>query len=265
MDPEVDALPVVEDETGFDDGFTAPNAPTETPGTAQEADERLVEFVQLTKAEHEALTAAAAAVPELRAAIDKGLGTAFGKMGGYERDMQAIKAGKRVEIDQADIDALREDFAPIANALQKVRDMQVIHAGAVIDDAAIDAMVEQRMAPAIERVRTETAQAFEVRLLTREHRDWATVTKTPEFLAYASAQPADVQAKLADSWDADFLSDFLTDFKKATKPQGQANEEPSNTSTRRGRMSAAATPHGSGRSSAATDPEDDLDAGFKHR
>ena len=264
MPPEDDALPVVEDDTGFEDGFASPDTPTETPGTEQSntANEQMVEFVQLTKTEHEALTAAAAAVPELRAALDKGLGTAFGKMGGYERDMQALKSGKRVEIDQADIDALKEDFAPIATALQKVRDMQVIHAGGAIDDAAIDAMVEQRMQPAIEKVRTETAKAFEMRLLSMVHRDWPTVTKSDEFLAYIEKQPADVQEKLANSWDATYLGDFLTEFKQATKPQSQASDEPDPDSTRRGRMHAAATPRGSGRPAAA-DSEDDLEAGFK--
>ena len=108
---------------GFDDDTTA--TPTETPAAQQDdttqgekteqpteqTAEPAPEYVQLTKAERDELFA-------LREQAQKQFGTAFGKIGGIERRLQELNSGPQVEISQEDIDALKDDFPPLAAALE---------------------------------------------------------------------------------------------------------------------------------------------------
>lgn len=265
MDPEVEV--VDQDETGFDDGFNdAADAPTETPEQRTQEVEtpaekpQPVEYAQLTKAELEELKARAALVTEMRATQDKSFGTAFGKIGGIERRLQEIATAPGVEVEQADIDALKDDFPAMATALEKVRSLRSLGGG--IDHAKIDEMVQERLAPALDSIGTTVERAVETRLLSREHPDWQTVTKSEGFLNWAGKQPVEFQQTLADSWDSTVIGKAISDFKKSIKPAPTPAPAADTDSARKSRMSAAVTPRGSGNAAAAAS-EDDFDAGFK--
>lgn len=263
MDPEAAVADVGALEDGFDDGFSNDSpTPTETPETeAAEtaAAEPAVEYAQLTKAELEDLKTRAALVEEMRATQEKSFGTAFGKIGGIERRLQEIASAPGVEVDQADIDALKDDFPAIATALEKVRSLRSLGSG--IDHAKIDEMVQERLAPALDSIGTTVERAVETRMLSRDHPDWRPVTQSPAFLDWAGKQPVEFQKALADSWDSAVIGKAITDFKrsiKATPNSATAGAD----STRKNRLSAAVTPRGSG-TAVAADADSDFDAGFK--
>ena len=113
------------DETGFDDGFENPTTPTATP--EPEAEDKPAAEAPKQPTLEERLAAAEAVVQSLQTSLDK----SFGKIGGIERTL-----GKAdVDIDQADIDAMRADgFESHARALEKIRDLKVVRAGGVITD-----------------------------------------------------------------------------------------------------------------------------------
>lgn len=239
-------------DSGFDDNTTTS---TETPGTSEEVSQPAVieapavEYVQLTKAERDDLMA-------IRASQEKSFGTAFGKIGGIERTLQQLQGGAQVDISQEDIDALRDDFPPLAAALEKVRSMRALP-GAGMDENRLNEMVQQRIAPALSAVE----QKFELRLLAKDHPDFQQIDADPAFAAWVNAQPDEFKASLAKAsadYDSATVSDAMTRFKAARKP-GQSQD-----SARRSRLQAAVTPRGSGQTH-ATDTDDPFDAGFNSR
>ncbi len=259
MSGDADTLTPEQEVAAFADGFDNDATPTETPASvgSETTETPAVEYAQLTKAEYEELKARAALVEDLKATADRSFGTAFGKIGGIERQLKDLTSGAQVEISQEDIDTLRGDgFEPLAVALEKVRSMRGLPGG--VDQAKLDELVQQRIAPALEGIGTKVDQAVEARLLKRAHPDWQQVTATPEFNAYAASLPNAVQAELANSWDADFIGEHLTKFKQSRKPAAPAADD---ASARRSRMSAAVTPRGAG-GHAAPSQVDDLMAGF---
>ena len=240
---------------GFDDDTTA--TPTETPAAQQDAKtqgenstpaqaEPAPEYVQLTKAERDELIAT-------RQQWEKQFGTAFGKIGGIERTLQQLNSGAQVEISQEDIDALKDDFPPLAAALEKVRNLRALPGGSV-DPSQIEALVEQRVAPRLQRM--------ELRMLAKDHPDWQQVDQDAAFKAWVAAQPDEFKQTLvqaSQSYDSEVVSDAMTKFKQSRRTAPAPAADPA--SARRSRMSAAVTPRGVGGNS-APNATDDLMAGF---
>lgn len=278
---EADSAALDDDTTGFDEGFNAD--PTGTPGHVQQADDAAngddnqtandgqpaqaqaaPEYVQLTKQEIEELRARAALVEELKATQDKSFGTAFGKLGDLERRLKAMGESAAIEVDQDEIDALRADgFEPLAKALEKVRNLKALPGGGV-DSAQVEALVQQRVAPALQRM--------ELRLLAKDHPDWQQIDKDPAFGQWVTSQGAEFAqslAKASSEYDGQTVSDAMTKFKAhrqaqeaaAEKARKAADSAQANASARRSRMNAAVTPRGSG-GSPASDPNAEFDAGF---
>lgn len=249
MDPELETLEGSPDEqAGFDDDDDHPterpdadDTPSDEPRGGQPEPE--VEYAQLTKAEYEELRARAALIDEIRATQDKSFGTFGRTIKGLQDQLAQFQAGAQIDISQEDIDALKEDWPPMAAALQKVRDLRALPAGG-LDPTKIDELVQQRLAPALETINTRVDQAVEMRLLSKAHPDWSTYTKSQDFAAYTATLPATEQAQLADSWDSDFIGRHIAAAKARAK-----RVQPTTTTTstaRTSRISAAVTPRGTG-------------------
>ncbi len=257
-----DASTLTQDEeaafaAGFDDDTTA--TPTETPAEQQDADNQqqeqaaapaepaAPEYVQLTKAERDELFA-------LREQAHKQFGTAFGKIGGIERRLQELNSGAQVEISQEDIDALKDDFPPLAAALEKVRNLRALPGGGV-DQEQISNLVAERVS-AVE-------QKFELRLLAKDHPDWKQIDADPAFAQWVAAQPDEFKQTLAQasqSYDSSVVSDAMTKFKQSRKA-APATPAADRATAWKSRAAAAVTPRGSG-GGAAGDSTDPFLAGF---
>lgn len=238
------------DDAAFAAGFDAdPTAtPTETPAEQQDNTdaqqeaapaEPAPEYVQLTKAERDELMA-------LRDQAQRQFGTAFGKIGGIERTLQQLNSGAQVEISQEDIDALKDDFPPLAAALEKVRNLRALPGGGV-DQEQIANLVAEKVS-AVE-------QKFELRLLAKDHPDWQQVDKDPAFKAWVIAQPDEFRQALAQasqSYDSSVVSNAMTMFKQSRKAQ-PATRRADPASAWRSRAEAAVTPRGTGGGTAASD------------
>lgn len=257
LTPEQQAQADADFAAGFEDEPTA--TPTETPAAQQDDQNQgeqtdqpadpAPEYVQLTKAERDELMA----LRELREQSQRQFGTAFGKIGGIERMLKELSTGAQVEINQEDIDALKDDFPPLAAALEKVRSLRALP-GAGVDQEQIETLVEQRVAPRLQRM--------ELRLLAKDHPDWKQIDADPAFAQWVAAQPDEFKQTLAQasqSYDSEVVSDAMTKFKQSRKAAPTPAADPA--SARRSRMSAAVTPRGVG-GPAAPNPTDDLMAGF---
>jgi hypothetical protein len=240
---------------GFDDDTT--DTPTETPADQQDADTQQQErpapaepappeYAQFTKAERDELMA-------LREQAQKQFGTAFGKIGGIERTIKSLTDGAQVDISQEDIDALRDDFPPLAAALEKVRNLRALP-GAGVDQEQIANLVAERVS-AVE-------QKFELRLLAKDHPDWKQIDADPAFAQWVAAQPDEFKQTLAQAsqgYDSSVVSDAMTKFKQSRKAAPAPAADPA--SARRSRMSAAVTPRGAS-GAAAGDSTDPFLSGF---
>ena len=252
-----------EHDADFEAGFANPTPkPTETPAgddkqagqQAEQAVQQAVEYAQLTKAEADELRT-------LRTTAERSFGTAFGKIGGIERQIKALTDGAQVDIDQTDIDSLRnEGFEPLAKALEKVKSMRAIP---VSGDTDIDRLVQERVTPVLQKV--------EIRLLSREHPDWKQVDADPAFAAFNQSQGAEYLQRLAAAsrdYDSEVVSEAIAKFKAHSKAlaDAAARKAPNTdaAATRKARMAAAAAPQSSG-TRAGPDPNDDFDAGFNSR
>lgn len=243
---------------GFNDDTTA--TPTETPAAQQDGAgqgdngepaqaEPAPEYVQLTKAERDELMG-------LRDQAQKQFGTAFGKIGGIERTLQQLNSGAQVDISQEDIDALRDDFPPLAAALEKVRNLRALP-GSGMDPDQLANLVNEKVS-AVE-------QKFELRLLAKDHPDWKQIDGDPAFAAWVAAQPDEFKQSLVQAskaYDSEVVSEVMTKFKQSRKA-ASANTGSDPASARRSRMSAAVTPRGVG-GNAAPNATDDLMAGFNN-
>jgi hypothetical protein len=233
------------DDTGFDEGFDNPT-PTATPGPDDtEQETKAAEPKPPTMDER--LAAAEALIEKLRTSQEKGLGTAFGKIGGIERTL-STKA--EVDIDQADIDAMRADgFESHARALEKIRDLKVVRTGGVLTD---DDKAE---------IRVSLKREMQIEQVEDEHPDWREVAATPEFQAWKATQSAADQDRLNNSWNPGFVIKSLTAF-KARKPPAPTPPADDAASARRSRIDAAVTPRGTGGNPAAG-AEDEFDQGYR--
>ena len=230
------------------------------PPAEPEVVEPPVEYVQLTRQELDDLKARVAAIDGLRATQEKSFGTAFGKLGDIEKRVKQFSEGAaEIDIPQSEIDALREDgFEPMAKALEKLRSLRALPA-AGIDPAQVEALFQQRMAPAI--------QKQELRHLATVHPDWQAVDSDPAFAKWVVAQGqtfAQDLAKASNEYDADAISSAMTTFKSQRKAQQTASAKAAlSADARRGRISAAVTPKGSGGTNAATSTAiDEFNAGY---
>jgi len=104
-------------------------------------------------------------------------------------------------------------------------------------------------------------KVMERRLLTRDHKDWEQVVVSPAFNTWRTTvlAPTDNE-KLDEVWDADFVSEKLTEFKAWQAEQAkiaQANK------VKQDRLDAAVTPRGVPRGSAAGFSDDDEEAAME--
>lgn len=208
-----------------DDDDDAPSQQAQAEAVA----EQVIEYAQLTRAEWDEWKARAAKIDEIKATQDKSFGTIGNTIRGLQDQLKAAQSGAQVEILQEDIDALKDDFPPLAAALEKVRNMRAIPVGG-FDQAKVEELVGPRLKAA--------EQKFELRLLARDHPDWQQIDASPEFRGYVQGLPEAERKQLADAsdnFDSDVVSRFISRF-KATKPA----------TTRKSRFDAAVTPRGSG-------------------
>lgn len=168
-------------------------------------------FVQITEEEWNSTKARAARVDELGATFDKKLEQVYGKVGTtLERKFAELQKvtpqGEAVSIDDADFAELKEQYPELGEltvkGLNKVLS-KIKGTGTAVDPAAIDKMVDERVAKA----RAEDRQQLIDERLEEVLPNWKQEVKTDEFKGWISSQkgwdaryadPAFVNANLDD-------------------------------------------------------------------
>ncbi len=214
--------------------------------------------VQLTADEYQNLMRSATEITEIKAAQQKMIDTAFGRIGRAIEDMKAT--GAQVPVTVEDFPELSAEFPELAEmqvkglnkVLAKARGMQAI------DPATIEQMVSTRTAD----LRKELIDSHLDGVMT----DWADEVKKPEFAAWMSKQDAATQA-LSSSDKMTDAAKMLRLYSARPKPvvsQKTTTPPVATISPRQKRLEAAVNPRGTG-GNAGTGGNtelDDMNAGY---
>lgn len=250
-----------DDSLDFESGFEG--VPTEKPVAEEpvevEATQPAPKMAQITEEQYQQLLERAASIDQIKAAQEKGLTTAFGKIGGIERVLNQIQsASGAVEVSDDDFDEMRKEFPELAalhvQGLKKVLS-KMRPASNALDPTQIDSLVQQRISPVLDSVSERVERLVGEKLLTKTHKDWKEVTANDEFKAWFFSQPAEYQSVVGNSFDPDVVGEAIDTF-KASKQKAIA------ASTRQKRIESAVTPRGTGGHQPARSDDDDFHAGF---
>lgn len=243
------------EEEAFEAGFNATDieVPVQTDNTTDaepateepvHPDEPIAEPVAPKPLTYEELNAAMAAQKqELQKVHDK----VFGKVGELQQKIDALK-NKTSGFSQKQRQRMEDEFPELASLLFE---------GIEEEPEPQPQVKQQSQQPSVTydpRVE-EIQKTFERKLLTRDHRDWEQIVQTPEFATWQSTQltPEDA-AELANSWDADFISGKLNDFKQWTAAQQKQQEK---AQKKQERLESAITPKGVPRAGASHNDDDE--------
>ncbi len=271
---------VVADESGtenfdadLDAGFngeesteltTTPEQEDEPQDQPVENEEPPVEYVQLTRQEAEELRSYGQTITSLQADNKRLFDTAFGKIGGLQQGIQQMLERKQAETSSgAKVEVTDDDMAPFADfpelsgafrkAIENVASKMRGTGGQSFDPSLVD----QRLNPALNAFKEDLLNKNETRFLARQHRDWKEVTNSAEWNAWLDTKPIEYVNQLADSWDADFVGDAISEYKESIKKTKQQN------TNRQSVLEAAVAPRSSGNQSRSRTEDDDFEAGFK--
>lgn len=237
---------------------------------------------QITKAQADALLAAAALVPQLQQELARTRDTTAGKIGSLKQTLDAVQAaaaqGRAPSVKQ--LKRLEAEFPEFAKLLKE--DLaEEFGAGApgAHGDPSGDAAAQGNpgAAPANTppvdplsdpRVQHELRQQAQ-QMVDTLHPDWKDLARTDEFKAWRTNLPPAAQQLLATSWKADVLVPAFNDFKawranQAAQAQAQA-QAAAGASKQRDKRLEHAMPATSGRASGTNAVDEDaafLD-GFK--
>lgn len=215
-------------------------------------------------------------IPDIQSKIDKLRGDAFGKIGGLERVLNALKEapfGQEITVQEADLQELNEQFPETTKALAPAL-TRVLNkykgTGVKVPTIDQDAIIREATAIADQLSTKRVAMA----LLTERHEDWPELVgaadSQTEFRTWVKAQGPEVEQEIFSSWDHRKLSKKLTEFKEHKKAEAKANAKPTPTSpakqpdTRSARLAEAIQPRGGKLppTPKAKTPEEEFEAGF---
>lgn len=197
-------------------------APQEAPETAAPA-EPPPEYVQITRADFERIQQAASRLPEIEQTFTKRFDTAFGKIGGIERNLQ--QGGY---LPEADLAPFKEDLPELYTVLSKLR--------APADFGT--ALKEQTAA-----LRKEIGEELRKEMVATVHPDWAEFTQGEHFAEWVKTKDQTYVDRLNQAWEPGFIASAITEAKQWKPPKARA--------ARTEELEAAIQPRGTGGSAPA--------------
>ena len=275
-------------DADFDAGFAdAETGPTERPepkeaDAGEEAPAAAVaaepaaqpKYVQITEEQYQNLLTQVNQIPEIKANMDKGLSTAFGKIGGTERTLNelrnVINSTGELNLSDEEIEAL--EFPEVARDLIPVLKKLRGGGSGKVDPAEYEAIAE--------KVADRREVKLNLQILDGMHKGWKEIIGVPvndvvpktAYRDWLATQSEDYQNRINFSKDAFEIGDSITTFNDAqakakadadaaTKAATAAAEAAAN--TRRGRLRGAVTPKGTGEHAPGSTGDDEFDAGVR--
>ena len=251
-----------EEEVAFQSGFTGTaSPPTDTPaeqvveepvkGEAPPVDvaAAVAQPATITDVQFKELLAKVGTVDELKSAIEKLRGDAFGKVGGLERTLKQLQestpVGQPIDVKVEDLAELEAEFPGLnlgpslakglTRVLGKLKGTGSAQPGLTPED--IDARIAAQSKAA-----TDAAIEFErkrnaMERLTDLHDDWQTVIGPPEsqteFRTWLKGQGPEKEQAFLSSWDPRYVAKTLATFKDLKRSAPKSLKPAVNSRTQR--------------------------------
>ena len=228
------------------------------------------EYVQITKAQFEALEAAATKVGDFDKKFDK----AFGTVGGLQDIVKQLQAstpkGENVQLTDEMFADMAEDYPEFAKHQRAVFEkvLKGTRGTGVADTASVDpAVVSKLIADGIKQ--------REIDALEDDHPGWKDLVGAVDnaekadpnnpFRKWLSTQPEAYRTKIVSTQSASVLAKAIDRFKEATKtPPPASRQETPKDAARRAAIKAAVQPRGDGNPPAPSKTDDDsFEEGFR--
>lgn len=209
-------------------------APAAEPTEANQAEAPVVERKEVMAGyTEEEIKDAFNHIGKLQKALDSTNGTYGTRLDNQQRTIDELRQERQQSmgaLTPSKLKRLSQEFPEIAEMLAEDLNGLIGQGGQAFDPAQIEQIVTPRV-QALEERMAKKEQELEIRALTKQHRDWREVAtfeqqpdgriawKNQQFGQWADKLPAESRQKLLQSNDADFLSEQLTEFKKAVKPR----------------------------------------------
>jgi hypothetical protein len=261
-----------EETAAFESGFIGEALPTETTPPASAPPENpvvaKVDSVEAaagqpqvaTDAQLKELLAKVNSVDELKSAIEKLRGDAFGKVGGLERTLKQLQdatpIGQPIEVKAEDLAELEAEFPGLNLGPSLAKGLTRVLGKFKGTGAPAPGLTPEEIKAQIEAVRQDAANRIEegrkhsaVERLTDLHEDWQTVIGPPdsqtEFRTWLKGQGPEQEQAFLSSWDPRFISKTLSTFKNAKSEPPKVDPKPK-TDTRAQRLAEAVPAKGGG-------------------
>ena len=220
----------------FDSGYSGTvEEPTENPPPVETPVEAAADPVvapAVSDAQLKDLLAKVGTVDELKLAIDKLRGDAFGKVGGLERTLKQIQdatpIGQPIEVKAEDLKGIEAEFPGLNLAPALAKDLTAVLSKMKGTGSTTPGMTPEEVKAQIDASKAETAALLEearkrsaIERLSDVHEDWQAVIGPPdsqtEFRTWLKGQGADTEKTFLESWDPRYIGKTLTTFKEAKK------------------------------------------------
>lgn len=243
--PEVNEVDDAAEEAAFLAGFNDTDLePEPTPEPEPEPDPA----PEAEPAKSLTIDDLAAIIEQQKQEAAKMRDTFFGKLGNLQQKIDSAK-GSVSGISPKARERLQADFPELA---------EMLFDGASDPEPVAPEPFEYT--PVEDRVE-KVKQEFEMKLLARDHKDWDKVVGSQEFATWKDNVLDPMAAlELENSWDSDFVSGKITEFKEWHQSQLKKQEQDK---IKKQRLENAVTPKGIPRSGNSDLMDDDEDAAME--
>lgn len=237
------------------------------------------ELAKISAKQFQDLVSKASTVDEIKSAVEKLRGDAFGKLGGLERTIRQLQdgtpAGEAIVVSPEDLAEVNAEYPDMGKTLAKdltkiLGKLKGTGAKGVTPDAVMEQLsplLQQRDEAVRKSVKEEVKQELAIERLTERHENWREIVgakgSNSEWRQWVARQPHEYATEVLNSWNPVIVGKSIDKFLEA-KAKGPKTPPPA-ASTRSERL-AEATPakggSGAPHKPKALTPDEEFEAGF---
>lgn len=253
-------------------------------GETVETEPPVVPKADISKEQFEQLLAAANSIGDIRSAVEKLRGDAFGRMGGLERTLKGLQdatpAGQPIELTSEDLAEVKAEYPQLTESLvtglsRVLKKMKGTGAAPAVDLEALDQrVIEKASVIAQEAIARESVRIREdvaTQMLEAQHEGWRELVGPKDsdtaYRRWLKTKGPDYEKKLLSSNDPVEISRSISTFKETQKVTPAPAGKPASPDTdRKQRLAEAITPRGGKPPMPrAKTPEEEFAEGFAYQ
>jgi len=271
--------PPVSSESPIENAEEAPPVVAENAGEAPAAETPPVEeeSPKISAKQFQDLVSKASTVDEIKSAVEKLRGDAFGKLGGLERTIRQLQdstaVGEPIVVSAEDLAEVNAEYPDMGKTLAKdltkiLSKLKGTGAKSVTPEAVMEQLnplLQQRDEAVRKAVKDEVRQEIAIERLTERHENWREIVgakgSNTEWRQWVAKQPAEYATEVLNSWNPAVVGKSIDKFLE-TKAKAPKVTPPSTRSERLAEATPAKGGSGAPHKPKALTPEEEFEAGY---